>query len=92
MDSPETLSLCISELNRQGYITDFNSLHSSIWQEPGAFEIDAVYRFEGPTDPADQAILYAVTSDKFGIKGVLVNGYGMYADTPAADLAQLLLP
>lgn len=91
MDSPETLSLCISELNRQGYVADLNRPDASIWREPGAFDIDAVYRFEGLTDPADQAILYAITSDKFGIKGVLVNGYGLSADTPTADLAQQLI-
>ncbi|WP_020604570.1 hypothetical protein [Spirosoma spitsbergense] len=90
MESVETLSWLIMELGQRGYGADLNCPRSVIWTEPGAFQIDAVYRFEGPTDPADASILYAISSNKFHIKGVLINAYGVYADTPAADLAQTL--
>jgi hypothetical protein len=32
------------------------------------------------SNPDDQAILYAISSPKFAVKGVLVNGYGISAD------------
>ena len=42
--------------------------------------IDKVYRFEGDSDPADEATVYAISSPKYGIKGVPVNGTGIYTD------------
>jgi hypothetical protein len=39
-----------------------------------------VYRFEGESDPSDEAILYAISSEKHGLKGLLVNGYGVSSD------------
>jgi hypothetical protein len=54
------------------------------------FEIDEFYRFEGPSNPSDMSIVYAVSSDKFGIKGVLVNAFGTYANSSSsAILAKL---
>jgi hypothetical protein len=43
--------------------------------DPEDFEIVEVYRFEGNSDPADEAVVYAIESNR-GHKGVLVNGYG----------------
>ncbi len=48
--------------------------------------IDEVHRFEGDTDPADEAIVYAISSTKHTIKGVLVNAYGMYSDSFSNEL------
>ena len=44
------------------------------------FVIDEFYRFEGPSNPSDMSILYAISSPKYNLKGALVNAYGMYAD------------
>ena len=40
--------------------------------------IDQVFRFEENADPGDQAILYAISASKHHLKGLLVNGYGIY--------------
>src|ERR1700759_83443 len=54
------------------------------------FEIDEFYRFEGPSNPSDMSIVYAVTSEKYHLKGVLVNAYGTYANnSPSAIEAKL---
>ena len=50
------------------------------------FEIDEFYRFEGMTNPADMSIVYAVTSDKYNLKGVLVNAYGTYANNSSSAI------
>lgn len=70
-------------LRSRGYTEDFNLKHDYIecpngkcFMYPEEFSIDKVYRFEGDSDPADQAILYAISSEKYNLKGVLVDGYG----------------
>ncbi|MCR8556113.1 phosphoribosylpyrophosphate synthetase [Mucilaginibacter sp. BJC16-A38] len=53
-------------------------------------EIDEFYRFEGASNPDDNAIVYAVTSKKYDLKGVLINAFGTYANTSSsAILAKL---
>ena len=53
------------------------------------FEIVEVYRFEGNSDPADEAIVYAIESVT-GVKGVLVSGYGISAEGMSAEMAKKL--
>jgi hypothetical protein len=86
-DNAPTLSGTIERLKTEGYTEDFNlgfdCVHCRNRQLkvlPGDFQIDKYYRFEGQSDPGDAAILYAISSDKHGVKGVLVNGYGIYAE------------
>ncbi|HVW96724.1 MAG TPA: hypothetical protein VHA56_12210 [Mucilaginibacter sp.] len=53
-------------------------------------EIDEFYRFEGESNPDDMSIVYAVTSKKYNLKGVLVNAFGTYAnDSNSAIHAKL---
>ena len=46
---------------------------------PEDFMIDEFYRFEGMSNPSDNSIVYAISS-KAGIKGVLIDAYGVYAE------------
>ena len=82
-----TLTETINGLSIEGYTLDFNISKERIVChqtnaefEPEDFEIDKVYRFEGASNPDDQAVLYAISSANLGVKGVLVNGYGISAD------------
>lgn len=88
-----TLSETINALNKEGYTLDFNIheqcivCHSAtVKLSPNEFVIDKVFRFEGDTNPDDQSILYAISSTKFNVKGLLVNGYGISADTEVDEL------
>ena len=83
-----TLSQTMNALKEEGYIHDFNlgedclicnSLVTSL--SPDEFEIDHVFRFEGDSNPDDQSILYAISSTQHDVKGLLVNGYGISAET-----------
>src|ERR1700712_4023193 len=49
-------------------------------------EIDEFYRFEGPSNPDDMSIVYAVTSKKYNLKGVLINAYGTYANNSSSAI------
>ncbi len=90
----DTVSEAINGLKERGYTKDFNLKENSIIchedeYHPEDFEIVEVYRFEGDTDPADEAAVYAVESTK-GEKGVLVSGYGMSAVGLGAEMARKL--
>jgi len=90
----ETVSEAVNGLKQRGYTLDFNLqencivCHSDKFN-PDEFEITEVHRFEGNTDPSDQAVVYAIES-VIGLKGVLVNGYGISADTMSAEIARKL--
>ena len=86
-ESYGTLSETINGLKKEGYSLDFNISQEclichtlNMTLSPEDFEIDKVYRFEGESNPDDQSILYAISSPKFEVKGVLVNGYGISSD------------
>jgi hypothetical protein len=92
-----TLSQTINGLKAEGYTRDFNIQQDClVCQEtqselsPDEFEIDGVFRFEGESNPDDEAVLYAISSTKDGSKGVLVNGYGVSNDDSSAALVQKL--
>jgi Fe2+ or Zn2+ uptake regulation protein len=89
-----TVTEALNKFKEQGYIHDFNLHENCIVCHgqkfaPDEFEIDDVYRYEGITDPADEASVYAIHS-KSGLKGVLVTGYGPSADTMSAEILQKL--
>lgn len=92
MELPDTLSQVINRLKQRGYNEDLN-LHSNntLWLNPDAYQIDEVYRFEGPTNPDDESILYALSSAHYQVKGVLVNGYGPSADADTAGTPERAL-
>ena len=80
-----------------GYTVDFNVQEECLVcgqvagpLSPEDFRIDKTYRFEGETNPDDGSIVYAISSTKHNLKGVLVNGYGVYADMPTFRLVEKL--
>ena len=92
-ESYGTLSETITGLRQEGYFLDFNIKDDRLVCDrtrtsfsPLDFEIDKVYRFEGASNPDDQSILYAISSLRIGLKGILVNGYGISADETANEL------
>ena len=96
MKSFDTLSEAIFSLKNQGYTNDFN-LHPE-WIEcpplkvrlaPEEFHVDQVHRFEGMTSPDDSSILFAISSSS-GLKGLLVDAYGLYADSLSPIMVQKL--
>lgn len=87
-----TLLECVNALEAQGYVdpltmsaTAFNSGSRSL--DPADFRVDSYHRFEGPTDPADMSVVYAVSSASLGIKGLLIGSYG---SDPSVMLQKML--
>lgn len=77
-----TVTEAINAFRAQGFTLDFNLEENCISCANAKFldedfEIVAFYRYEGDSDPADSAMVYAIES-KEGHKGILVTGYGIY--------------
>jgi hypothetical protein len=89
-----TISEAIRELRQRGFDRDFNLKMDCLecggaCFRPNDFEIVEVYRYEGNSDPGDEAAVYAVESSS-GIKGLLVTGYGPSAEDVNAEMLQKL--
>jgi hypothetical protein len=89
-----TVTEAIEQLKKQGYTLDLNlkENHFVAGEQQYAadeFEIVDLYRYEGPSDPADEATVYALASAS-GIKGILVSGYGISADDASTETLKLL--
>ena len=97
MDNATTLVETMNALRKEGYTEDFNikldglvCATQEIYLHPDDFAIDQVFRFFGDSDPDDESILYAVSSEIHNMKGVLVNSFGIYADSMSTELAAKL--
>jgi hypothetical protein len=89
-----TVSEALELLRKQGFTVDFNLEENCIACANGKFDADSfeivdVYRYEGNTDPADEATVYAIQSNT-GVKGVLVTGYGANADNVSPEILKKL--
>jgi hypothetical protein len=82
-----TVSKALDELNEKGFTYDFNLHEEDIVKNPTKYEIKHIYRYEGNTDPGDEAIVYGIQSTS-GKKGVFVAGF---AANSISDAAQALI-
>ncbi len=97
MESYETLSEAIDALKIQGYSEDLNLKENCLECISGnkklfanEFTVDKSFRFDVDEDPSDQAMLYAISSEKHALKGILVNGYGLYSDDDTNEILKTL--
>jgi hypothetical protein len=88
----DTVSQAVKGLKERGFTTDFNleddcivCHETPVKLKPEEFEITEVHRYEGNSDPGDEAVVYAIES-KHGQKGILVNGFGVSADSASDEM------
>ncbi len=96
MQTYDTLTEALNGLKEQGFTRDYNLQPNHLLctadkgkLSPDQFEIVQVYRFEGMTDPDDEAVLYAIEETN-GKRGTLVDAYGAYSDSLSADMVSKL--
>jgi Fe2+ or Zn2+ uptake regulation protein len=82
-----TVVQALDDLKQRGYVDEFAYKDDYLFCDsrgiqfnPLELKITEVYRFEGETDPEDSSVVYAIESAT-GLKGVIIDAYGMYADT-----------
>jgi hypothetical protein len=97
VDAPETVADAVRLLAADGYVGEFsldaNAVHCGSCSqvcEPTRVTISRTYRFEGNTDPADEAIVLGLECPDCGVKGVLVSAYGPDADAGLLALVEHL--
>jgi len=92
----DTVTEAVNGLKQRGYSIDFNlefdhliCHKTAISLRPKDFEITEMHRFEGMTDPADEAVVFAIEG-KDGVKGILVDGFGPSAETLDGEMVKKL--
>jgi hypothetical protein len=77
-----TVTKALEELTEKGYTVDFNMQENRIINSPDDFEIVHLYRYEGDSDPGDEAMVFGIKSST-GEKGVFVAGLSAFTDNSA---------
>jgi len=82
----KSLATCLNKMVKEGYNEDFQmteqglkSLHKLNNYSPEQIQVVNFFRFEGESDPDDNAILYVIETND-GTKGTLIDAYGIYND------------
>lgn len=99
MKTYDTAVEALNDLYDKGYTTDFSFLkekdciycHASNQAlKADEFVIDEVHRFEGDSDPGDEMVVYAISSDTYELKGTLINAFGIYSDSGTSHIIEKL--
>jgi len=87
MATPDTVTEAIELLRSEGYTVDFELTDGSVCTggagalcSAGEVVVERLFRFEGPSDPGDEMIVFGLRDPGSGVRGTLASGYG-----PAAD-------
>ena len=89
--SEHTLAETIDHLNRRGFTGHFGVVADRLREfgtgvtfRADELQICGCFRFEGVSDPADMAIVYAIES-RTGVHGTLVDACGVYANPVVSE-------
>lgn len=90
----KSLANCLNRMVSEGYAEDFKitdngleSLQKHNNYGPNEIQVVNFFRFEGESDPGDNAILYVIETDD-GTRGTLVDAYGTYNDSRVTRFMQ----
>ena len=93
MAAPDTVTEAVAFLTDEGYVDDLRLSREGIVSRgrdvphPAHTAIvDHTFRFEGPSDPADEAIVLGVRCPEWDSKGVIVSAYGPDMEPDEAEL------
>lgn len=93
----ETLSQAVNRLTAAGYRDDFRAepgglaaVGSHCLHEPEDLVIEEIVRFEGASDPGDEAIVFALRCEIHGTRGTWVVTFGPSVDPLDAEMVRRL--
>jgi hypothetical protein len=73
----------LEELKSMDFTVDYNLQEETIYNNPTNYEILHIYRYEGDSNPDDEAIVYGIKAIS-GEKGVFVAGFSANSESKAA--------
>jgi hypothetical protein len=93
--TPDTVTDALVQLQAEGYTADFE-LQGGVLRPSGSGPdvracpvseavVERMYRFEGPSDPGDEMVVFGLHDPKTGVRGSLVSAFGMAADPETLD-------
>jgi len=83
-----TVEKALEELKEKGFSIDFNVEEGKILASPASFGIVEIYRYEGMSNPDDEATVYGIENFTNGERGVFVAGNLSFAES---DVARILV-
>jgi hypothetical protein len=93
----ETMHQAISRLERRGFSEAFHATRGGELQvddapplAPEFLVIEEMVRFEGESDPEDEAVLFALSSQDGRVHGTFVASFGTPSDAASAEAIQRL--
>jgi len=93
----ETLVSAVQRLERAGYADalrarpdGFLAVRTGRILPPETLIVDEIVRFEGESDPADEAVLFALRSRDDSVRATFVAAYGPSADPVSGSLIRRL--
>ncbi len=98
-DPEITISEAMSSLEKQGFTGQFSVVEGPPGLvcgqcghrvSPDQAEVVDLHRFEGESDPADEAVVAGLRCSNCGHLGTLTAAYGMSADPAEADVLAML--
>lgn len=91
-----TLTACVNKVVKDGYTDTFKVTDRGLYSPakeryfaPEEVHVLNFYRFEGESDPADNAIMYVIETDS-GLKGTIIDAYGPYSDVNVTSFMKLV--
>jgi hypothetical protein len=84
-----SVSKALEELKSMGFTIDFNLQEEIIKNNPENYLIVHIYRYEGESNPDDEAVVYGIETNT-GEKGVFVAGFSANSESEAAHILRNL--
>jgi hypothetical protein len=84
-----SVSKALEELKILGFTVDYNLQENAIMDYPDSYQIVHIYRYEGDSNPDDEAVVYGIESNA-GEKGVFVAGFSANSENEAAKVLREL--
>ncbi len=93
--TPDTVTDALAQLAAEGYTADYQ-LQEGVLRASNAGAdaracpvseavVERMYRFEGPSDPGDEMVVFGIRDPKTDVRGSLVSAFGMGADPEMLD-------
>lgn len=92
MDAPDTVVEALDLLRSEGYTAEYQLVDGCLRTAdddracPTADAVvERVFRFEGPSDPGDEMVVFGLSDPVTGRRGVLASAFGPSADPEVLD-------